>query len=463
MAKFFSSEFDWNDFDSGTAWPALIGGSGESFAAPLGLPPGPPPTTYAAPTTTTAATATSTTTSSSLSWLSKLTNASIEADFKAAISNGAVTEAGLTKLLKDLAASLTSSKTTLTASELTDLKTIAANLNNGVATSAYLTYVFNALVNGNAANASWTGGAARSVALGNLGVGSSATQLTELTGKWLQGTDLPSDVLDMSGYTPVQFSYSTVSNESLYATGSPSINDINQGYLGDCYFLASAGEVALENASEIASAITSNGDGTYGVRFYYDGKAEYVTVNSALPDGGTLFNSASDLWASLMEKAYVEFQSINLDTGNNVNYGNSWSTIGNGGDPAYALEALTGDASIQEFTGNGSSWTDKTVNDALQVTGVASGESSTTLLATLIADLAAHDNLVLASNTTAKDSSGKYTLVADHAFSIVGYDSSTGALELRNPWGTESGQTWDTTFEVSLKTLLSAKDEIVVA
>jgi len=46
--------------------------------------------------------------------------------------------------------------------------------------------------------------------------------------------------------------------------------------------------------------------------------------------------------------------------------------------------------------------------------------------------------------------------------SIYGYDNKTGMLEVRNPWGTETGQTWDTTFEVSLSTLLSDHDTITV-
>ena len=46
--------------------------------------------------------------------------------------------------------------------------------------------------------------------------------------------------------------------------------------------------------------------------------------------------------------------------------------------------------------------------------------------------------------------------------SIYGYDNATGMLEIRNPWGTAAGQTWDTTFEVSLTTLLGAGDKITV-
>ena len=77
--------------------------------------------------------------------------------------------------------------------------------------------------------------------------------------------------------------------------------------------------------------ITNNGNNTYGVRFFVNGMATYVTVNNALPDGGAIFNSATDIWASLVEKAYAQLQASGVVTGNNVNFGNSFSTIGNGG------------------------------------------------------------------------------------------------------------------------------------
>jgi len=126
----------------------------------------------------------------------------------AADVNGTVTYAGLEKLFAVLESSLASSGTSLTATQFSDLKTIAANLNNGMQASPYLTWITNALVNGNAANATWTGGAASSTSLGNLAVGSSATQLSELIGKWFLGTDLPCSTVAMSGYSTFSVSYS---------------------------------------------------------------------------------------------------------------------------------------------------------------------------------------------------------------------------------------------------------------
>ena len=62
--------------------------------------------------------------------------------------------------------------------------------------------------------------------------------------------------------------------------------------------------------------ITNNGNNTYGVRFFVNGTAEYVTVNNDLADGGTEFNSATDIWASLIEKAYAQTQASGVITGN---------------------------------------------------------------------------------------------------------------------------------------------------
>jgi hypothetical protein len=73
---------------------------------------------------------------------------------------------------------------------------------------------------------------------------------------------------------------------------------------------------------------TANGNNTYGVRFYVNGIAEYVTVNNQLADGGNEFNHATDIWASLAEQAYAQLQAGGVVTGNSVNYGKGRS-LGN--------------------------------------------------------------------------------------------------------------------------------------
>ena len=62
----------------------------------------------------------------------------------------------------------------------------------------------------------------------------------------------------------------------------------------------------------ISSMFTSNGNNTYGVKFYVDGVAEYVTVNNSLAND---VNSGADIWASLAEKAYTQLQTSGVVTG----------------------------------------------------------------------------------------------------------------------------------------------------
>ena len=229
--------------------------------------------------------------------------------------------------------------------------------------SSYLQFITNAFVNGNAANASWTNGASISAPLGNLATGYTVTQLNELIGKWFLGTDLPSSTVSMSGYATFSVGYSTL-NEPLYGATGPSASDVNQGYLGDCYLLGSLAEVAIQDPSAITSMITNNGNGTYGVRFYDDGVARYVTVDAQLANGGSKFNSGANLWASLVEEAYAEVQAQGVLTDNRVNYGNSFSTIGNGGAPEYALEEITGATAITDFKASRTNWTSYAYNQS---------------------------------------------------------------------------------------------------
>ncbi len=391
------------------------------------------------------------------SWVSGLSNASIASDMASAIVNGQVTYSGLSTLLNDVKSTL--SNATLSTSQLADLQTIVANLGNGVTTSAYLTGIMNSLVNGDAMNVTWTGGGASSTSLGNLAAGASATQLSDLIGKWFQGTDLPSSSVSMDGNFTV--SYST-SSSPLFGASGPSWNDVNQGYLGDCYLLSSLAEVAYKNPSVISSMFTNDGNGIYGVRFYIDGVAEYVTVNSSLANGGSKFNYGADIWASLAEKAYAQLQAGGDYTGNGGAYSNSWTTIGNGGMPEYALAEITGATQITDYSASGSSWSTDVYNASQSITNWSNGATTNSVCSYLTADLAAGDDVILSSYTNAKDSSGKTTLVSSHAMSIYGYDSATGMFEIRNPWGTANGQSWDTTFEVSLSTLLAAGDTITV-
>ena len=225
--------------------------------------------------------------------------------------------------------------------------------------------------------------------------------------------------------------------------------------------------------SSLTSMITANGNNTYSVKFEVAGQVEYITVDNELAGGGTDFNQAGNLWGGLVEKAYAQLQAGGSVTGNSANYGNSWSSIADGGAVELTLEEFTGAAVITDFAAKAGSFTSYGYDG--NTLGVPNGPGNhkvsfsadnltvDAVQSSLIAALAAGDEVILSSNTDAKDASGLSTLMSNHAFAVTGFDHATNMFKLYNPWGTEKGQTWNTTFEVSLSTLLAANDTLTVA
>jgi hypothetical protein len=279
----------------------------------------------------------------------------------------------------------------------------------------------------------------------------------------------------MNGAPSFNVTYSAVP-QPLFAANGPAMTDINQGYLGDCFLLAPLAEMAAMDPSALESMITSNGNNTYSVAFTLEGKVDYITVNNELPDGGTIFEHANgDDWAGLIEKAYAQLQAGGTVTGNGVNYGNSWSSIANGGAPELTLEELTGALTLTDYVGKTASFTSYTYNgadlgapnggDSFKVQSSTANLTPDAVQTALVADLAAGDDVILSSNSDAMDAAGKTTLMSNHSYAVFGFDTATNMFEAYNPWGVApSGpQSWDTTFEVSLSTLLAAGDTLSVA
>ncbi|MGE5546180.1 MAG: C2 family cysteine protease [Solirubrobacterales bacterium] len=371
------------------------------------------------------------------SWINSLSDATIRADLTADAADGVFTFAEARDLLKDVAAKLGSAG--LSAARFGDLETVATNLGNGLYASSYVESVFSKCVLGADANYFWTAGKTDTY-LGDLYVGSSAGQLTKLIGKWFLGTDLP---------TPYSEWWSTVTYQAttlpLFAAAGPTIADINQTALGDCYFLATLGEVAYTNPTLIRSMFQDNGDGTYGVRFYNNGMEDWVTVNNQLPTGNYSDNySTTAMWADLAEKAFAQWQTSSWN-------GNSYDTIGNGGDPAWALQLVTGASNVQTIEAD---YINLTPNQWMPTWKyVVTPELVAAALDSIDAALAAHCDVLLTSNLDEKDAAGKDTLISNHEFYVTDVDIYNGTVTVRNPWGT-LGKDYVTSFDASVEHLL---------
>jgi Ca2+-binding RTX toxin-like protein len=138
---------------------------------------------------------------------------------------------------------------------------------------------------------------------------------------------MPTDAA--SGY----YTYQNFSSDPLYGPGGPSPDDINQGYLGDCYYLAGLSAVAKTCPDKIRQTVVDLGDGTYAVDFHKNGADAFVRVDGDLPtSGGQLVyagpGKGNSIWVPIAEKAWAFFRNdqgtyASIEGGNNP--GISWT------------------------------------------------------------------------------------------------------------------------------------------
>lgn len=198
-----------------------------------------------------------------------------------------------------------------------------------------------------------------------------------------------------------------------------SINDVNQGWLGDCWLCAPVAALALQNPAYIQNMIRDNGDGTQSVRLYLNPSEEqashfkvaadgstWITVNDSdlgqgmnTNNGGQLIvNGVQEIWPQVIENAIAQVLG-------------GYSVLNSGGIESQVMQLLTGNA---------------TTESALF------GVTGQPITAQLQADLAAGDMVTFL--TGAPDS---YGLVSDHVYTLTSVDTENGIdyAHLRNPWG----------------------------
>jgi hypothetical protein len=296
--------------------------------------------------------------------------------------------------------------------DMSDLKTILSS-SSTLNIVNYAIVLGKDVVYGSTANSTYLGSS-----LGNLAVGSTSAKLEKLIDKWFYGTDLP----------VTTYSYDTATSGTLYGSSGPSHTNEYQGNLGDCYLLSALGTVADSSASAIKNMIVDNGDGTWTVRFYYNGTADYVTVNSQLPvnssgklifDGyGTSPTSTSNvLWLELIEKAYAQ-----------------WNETGKTGR----------DTTTNSYSAIEGGWMGDVYQQVLGYAPTIYSQSTTSSTAKqlLINAIAAGEAVTIGTKSFNFDSATG--LYGNHAYAVIAYNSSTGKFTLYNPWGSDqpSQLTW---------------------
>ncbi|MCY2932015.1 MAG: C2 family cysteine protease [Planctomycetota bacterium] len=203
------------------------------------------------------------------------------------------------------------------------------------------------------------------------------------------------------------YAYANFSGRQVFTDG-PEYNDIRQGGVGDCYYLAVLASLAKTDPGVIRQMVTALGDGTYAVRFFSGGQATYVRVDGDLPvySGSSLayanLSPDGELWVALVEKAYAEFR-----TG-----ANSYASISGGWmTPVYT-----------------------------QITGVSASDTyssgqTDSALASQISQALAAGHAVTAGCLSA----GSTTIVGGHAYMVYSVQTLNGVqtVTVYNPWGVD--------------------------
>jgi hypothetical protein len=236
----------------------------------------------------------------------------------------------------------------------------------------------------------------------------------------LNGDNLadPTDAGQKARFNNVVSTGNTQGSNPLFGSSGPRMEDIRQGNIGDCYFLAGMGAIARDNSHAIRQNVVDFDDGTYGVRLgnsYYRVDNELSIWNAQ--NGASANNlryaklgSQNSMWVAVVEKAFAHYRKGT----------NSYASI-NGG---YLHEA----------------------NAAFRSTSIGSKSMRSFSTATAMAnDIASKlaGGQALTIGFTGSAPVGGARIVTGHAYTVASVTrNSLGqviSITLRNPWGTDGG------------------------
>jgi Calpain family cysteine protease/RTX calcium-binding nonapeptide repeat (4 copies) len=148
-------------------------------------------------------------------------------------------------------------------------------------------------------------------------VGPTTGKVVNAVASFANGADLTLDGDRLSNPTvKLGDTYETFAGRPLFGPLGPTVNDIRQGVLGDCWVLAGLGAVAKADPNVIRADVVDFRDGTYGVHL---GNA-FFRVDNDLPVAAsgnqfltyTALGQGGSVWVSIIEKAYTYYQATQI-------------------------------------------------------------------------------------------------------------------------------------------------------
>ena len=245
--------------------------------------------------------------------------------------------------------------------------------------------------------------------------------LLEFMGVWPGHSPNPETLADQS-YGIV---HGDVARKEAGDASAFSPDDINQGQLGDCYFLSAMAAVARTNPAALRRLIKDNGDGTYDVTLYVAGShgwsnktpqtvritSEFPMQKGAIADahsgsdrGGTGKTDDAELWPMLLEKALATIRG-------------SYHAI-EGGFGVDGFNVLLPTASAK-YT----------------ISPNAPDQAFSRIAAALHAGRALTAGSVHSLTPALQKRADERTLVLGHEYSVQSVDVGKRKVQLQNPWG----------------------------
>lgn len=211
----------------------------------------------------------------------------------------------------------------------------------------------------------------------------------------------------------------------LYANGkAPDPDGVNgggrvqQGGMGDCWFVAVAISIGRSRPNDIVNMIKDNKDGSFTVTFPGDPSKPVTVVYDAQAPGE---QGQDGIWVRVLEQASAKYWNDNALW---TRKDDPLQQIANGAPAQDAIKLLTGCGGNWDFKcGKGSLDNVTSWNDAI--------------------DAALKNNKVVVLETQSGNKNVKEGdpveqdegIVRGHEYVVIGYDSSSKMLKIRNPWG----------------------------
>jgi hypothetical protein len=351
----------------------------------------------------------------------------------------------------------------ITAAEYTTLQALVDSY--AIYMPDYVRNLAGKVINGSPVNDTFNG----TVEIGELGPNWPSSQLEELVETWFYGAYLP--VTGNDPNTNLSFPYEPASGSLYGSSGTPLDTDIAQGRANDCYFMTALGQIALQSPKTIENMFINNQDGTYTVRFFNNGVADYVTVNNELPiwsdntsnnnmfayagydqngqygQPNYYYSSTNVLWVGLAEKAYAQLVAEGWSRADYGYFTSAYPSISVG----YADEAMN------QITGS-------TIRTNIFINGTTTGTALSTAESQVEAALSKNEFVTLGTpDSLPNNGYGAYQgwFNTDHDYMILSYSFNAvldqDVFTFVNPYQTGAGSylvksvTW-----AELVTLVSA-------